>query len=252
MKEDSFKRMRIDILSVPVDNVDQGEALDRLAEFMGEKKARVLVTPNPEMIMLAQSDPSYLRVLQKAELVAPDGIGVILASKMGGKPLKCRVTGCDLMVALMERMAKEGKSAYFLGAAPGIAEKAKLAMELKFPGLKITGTQNGYFDKDQEKLICSDIFEKRPDLLMLGLSMGKAELWADSHRDLPVGVIACIGGTLDVLAGNVKRAPAPMRKAGLEWLWRLCSQPSRAKRQMALPVFAWKIFKDYVVGKREM
>jgi N-acetylglucosaminyldiphosphoundecaprenol N-acetyl-beta-D-mannosaminyltransferase len=243
---------RIDILSVPVDNVTQGEALDRLITDMGGKRARILVTPNPEMIMLSQKDPEYLKVLQSADLVAPDGIGVVLASKLGGKPLKGRVTGCDLMVALLARMSGLGMTAYFLGAAPGVAEKAKISMESKYPGLKIIGAQNGYFDKEQERLICSDITAKRPDLLMLGLSMGQAERFAAAHRDLPVGVIACVGGTIDILGGNVKRAPVIFRKLGIEWLWRLLSNPSRAKRQLALPVFVWRIFSSYVLGNRKM
>ncbi|MDR1537667.1 MAG: WecB/TagA/CpsF family glycosyltransferase [Clostridiales bacterium] len=244
--------MRISILGVPVDDVTPNEALDLLMGFLGKDGFHLLVTPNPEMIMLAQKDPQYKEILQSADLVAPDGIGVVLAARMGGRPIRCRVTGCDLIASLLERLPETGATAYFLGAAPGVALKAKENMEKKFPGLRILGADDGYFDSEKEREILERIKELKPDLLMIGLSMGKAEKWASAHKDLPVRIAACIGGTIDVLGDKVKRAPLPFRKLGLEWFYRLLTQPTRARRMLMLPVFMGAILREYVFGKKKM
>jgi N-acetylglucosaminyldiphosphoundecaprenol N-acetyl-beta-D-mannosaminyltransferase len=204
------------------------------------------------MIMLAQRDVEYMRILQNAELVSPDGIGIILASWIGRRPIKQRVTGIDLMTSLLEKLARTEYTVYLLGAAPGVAEAAKQNLEKKFPGLKIIGVHDGYFDAEEDRIICENLRMSRPDLLMLGISMGKAEKWAETHRDLPVRVIACIGGALDVLGGKVKRAPIVFRKLGLEWLYRLLKQPGRARRMLQLPIFAVVVFREYIVRGRRM
>jgi len=147
------------------------------------------------------------------------------------------VTGCDLMSDLLERMSKGGQTAYFFGGKPGVAEFARKAMESRFPGVKIIGTQHGYFTAEDDKLITEELKEKKPDLLVLCLSTGMDFKWVHAHKDLSIPVIACVGGTLDIFSGNVKRCPAILRKLGLEWLYRLASQPWRAGRMLQLPVF---------------
>ncbi|MDR3240298.1 MAG: WecB/TagA/CpsF family glycosyltransferase [Clostridiales bacterium] len=232
---------KIHVLRVPIDNVTESEAVDRLLTFLEEDRHHLLVTPNPEMIMLAQDDPSFMEILRAADLSLPDGVGVVLASRFIGRPFRERVPGCDVIQILLEKMAHTDHTVYFFGAAPGVAAQAKENMEKKYPGIRIIGVHDGYFDQEEEKLICEEIRQKRPDLLMLGLSMGMAEKWAYAHSDLPVRVSACVGGTIDVLAGQVKRAPALMRKMGVEWLYRLIRQPWRAVRMLRLPVFVLKV-----------
>ena len=234
-------RKTADILGIPIDIIDHRGALDKMERFMSEGGYHLVVTPNPEMIMMAQKDERIKEILCSAALSAPDGIGVVLASKLTDTPIPGRVTGCDLMPDLLERMSKSGRTAYFLGGKPGVAEKAKLNMESRYPGLKIIGTHHGYFMSDDDKLIIEELRENRPDLLMLGLSMSKALNWSHDHKDLNIPVVACIGGTLDILSGTVNRSPEILRKMGLGWLYRLASQPQRAGRMLQLPVFAVKV-----------
>jgi len=231
-------RNTTEILGIPIDVISHSDALDRLEQFMIEGGYHLVVTPNPETIMLAQKDPLIKDILCSAALAAPDGIGIVLASRLTDNPIPSRVTGCDLISDLLERMSKSGRTAYFLGGKPGVAELARHITESRFPGLKIIGTRHGYFIDKDDKLITEELREMKPDLLVLCLSMGMDFKWAREHKDLNIPVIACVGGTLDILSGNVKRCPAILRKIGLEWLYRLASQPWRAARMLQLPVFA--------------
>jgi len=237
-------RNTTEILGIPIDIIGYGEALDKLERFMREGGYHLVVTPNPEMIMMAQKDARIKEILCSAALSAPDGIGVVLASRFTDNPIRERVTGCDLMPDLLGRMSLSGRSAYFLGGRPGVAGQAKLKMESRFPGLKIIGAHHGYLTPEDDKLLVGDLGEKKPDLLMLGLSMSLALNWANDHRDLNIPVVACIGGTLDILSGTVNRAPEIFRKMGLEWLYRLISQPRRAVRMLQLPLFAALVLRE--------
>jgi len=209
-----------------------------LEQFMSDGGHHLVVTPNPEMIMMARKDQNIKEILCSASLAAPDGIGVVLASRLTNNPIPSRVTGCDLMIDLLERMSKSGRTAYFLGGKPGVAEQAQSNMESRFPSLKIIGSHHGYFDTEGDKLISDELSTKKPDLLLLGLSMGMALSWAWEHRHLNIPIIACVGGTLDIMSGTVVRAPKIFQKLGLEWFYRLISQPRRAGRMLQLPVFA--------------
>jgi len=237
-------RCAIEILGVPVDIVDHRATLDKLELFMREGGYHLFVTPNPEMIMMAQKDAHIMEILCSAALAAPDGIGVLLASRLMKKPVPERVAGSDIIPDLLERMSKNGRTAYFLGGRPGVAERARQNMESRYPGIKIIGARHGYFSDDDDKLITGELSAKKPDLLVLGLSMGLALNWAHDHRHLNIPVSACVGGTLDILAGTVKRAPVFFRKTGLEWFYRLISQPSRAGRMLRLPVFAAAVLRE--------
>jgi len=237
-------RKTTEILGIPIDIISHAAALDRLEQFMAEGGYHLMVTPNPEMIVLAQKDAHIGRILRSAALSAPDGVGVVLASRLTDNPIPERVTGCDLMQDLLGRMSKTGRTAYFLGGKPGVAEQARINMESRYPGLKIIGTHHGYFQAEDDKLIREDLINKKPDLLMLSISAEMALRWSDGHKDLNIPVVACVGGTLDILSGTVIRAPAIFRKLGLEWLYRLASQPSRAGRMLRLPVFAAMALRD--------
>jgi len=226
------------ILGIPIDNIDHAGALDKLEQFMSVGGHHLVVTPNPEMIMMARKDQNIKKVLCSASLATPDGIGVVLASRLTDNPIPSRVTGCDLMIDLLERMSKSGRTAFFFGGKPGVAEQARSNMESRFPGLKIIGTHHGYFEAEDDKLISDELSTKKPDLLLLGLSMGMALSWAWEHRHLNIPIIACVGGTLDIMSGTVVRAPKIFQKLGLEWFYRLISQPRRAGRMLQLPVFA--------------
>ena len=234
--------MRINILNVMFDNVTRAEALERLRLFLEHDSCHILYTPNPEMVMSANSDAGFLDVLNKADLIVPDGIGIVLASWINGYRLKERVAGCDLIFDMFDAIKDTGKTVYLLGGKPGVAELAAQNMRVKYQGLSIIGCHDGYFSKDDESQLLDEIITLKPDILLVGLGMERQEKWIHDNRDLPVRLAAGVGGSLDIMSGTVKRAPKFFRQIGLEWFYRLISQPSRAQRMLKLPIFVIKVF----------
>lgn len=233
---------KIDILGILLDRVDYEKASQRVMEFLETPGAKIVVTPNAEIIMAAQKDERLKAAINGADLSLPDGIGVVLASKLLGCPLEERTTGFDLMMRLLKMAEERGYSVFLLGAKPGVAEEAARNIKKRFPGIKIAGTHHGYFDEAGEEKVVGIINEARPDLLFVAMGAPKQELFMARNRDkLNCRVAMGVGGSLDVLSGKVRRAPALMQKAGLEWLYRLLTQPSRFRRMGALPMFLVKV-----------
>jgi N-acetylglucosaminyldiphosphoundecaprenol N-acetyl-beta-D-mannosaminyltransferase len=194
------------------------------------------------MVMLAQKDAEFNRVLNEADMNIPDGIGIIYASKIKKRPIKERVAGYDTVQAVFERIRTTDKTVYFFGGAPGVTDDAKAEMERVHSGLKITGCANGYFDEAREKEIIAEINEKKPDLLLVGIGFPKQEKWIYNHLgELNVKVAIGVGGSFDVMSGKVKRAPDIFIKLGLEWFHRLITQPSRFVRMLQLPLFMLRV-----------
>jgi len=233
--------MRVNILNVLFDNLTNADALDLLLEFLEQGGNHILYTPNPEMVMAANSDAELMTVLNSADLIVPDGIGIVWASRIIGRRLKERVAGCDLILALFGAIKDTGKTVYLLGGKPGIAELATKNMIIKYQGLNIIGCHDGYFSEEDEPKILDDITRLKPDILLVGLGMGRQEKWIYRNRTLPVRLMVGVGGSLDVMSGSVKRAPKIFRQMGLEWFYRLISQPSRALRMLKLPAFMIKV-----------
>ena len=227
---------RVPVLGVSVDCPSMTEAVDRARELMRSRGGAYAVTPNAEILLAAQSDPALRAALDGAALSLPDGIGVLLAARILGTPIPQRIPGVDFALALLERMAGEGRSVFLLGARPGVADEAARRLCRSCPGLRIAGTQNGYFSAAQEETLIERINAASPDLLMVCLGSPKQELWMRrSAARLRVGLMIGLGGTLDVLSGRVPRAPACWRRCGMEWLYRLLRQPSRLPRVTPLP-----------------
>lgn len=234
---------KINILGTKVDMVDMKGAEERVLKFLETDGAKAVFTPNSEIIMAAYRDSDFLDVLNSADLVIADGIGVVYASRILKRPLPERVPGFDLACRTIELAADGSKSIYFFGGKPGICELAEENLKKKYPNLFICGTCDGYFDEEKEKKIIEDIKSKAPDILFVCLGAPKQEKWIAAHKDeLNAKVIMGVGGSLDVFAGTVQRAPVFYQKAGLEWLYRLIKQPSRIGRMMELPKFAMKVF----------
>ena len=190
----------------------------------------------------ALHDESFRAILNEASLVLPDGAGVVLGAKILKTPLKEKVAGIDFAANLLGVLEETGGRLYLLGGKPGIAEQAAENMKKTHPKLCICGTADGYFDTEKEQRIIEDINEKKPDLLFVCLGFPKQELWIDTHKhELGAKVCMGIGGSLDVFAGTVKRAPVGFQKLGLEWLYRLIKQPSRLVRMLALPKFGFTV-----------
>jgi N-acetylglucosaminyldiphosphoundecaprenol N-acetyl-beta-D-mannosaminyltransferase len=209
------------------------QAVDRAHGIM--KKGGYIVTPNPEIVLMSRKDKDFKDILNGADMVIPDGIGIIYGAKILGSSLN-RVTGIDLACEIMKRLAEKNGRVYLLGAKPKVAEAAAENLKNTFSGIVIAGTSDGYFE-DSEPIL-KKIRDSRPDLLIVCLGAPKQEKWIHSNRDkLPPCLMMGLGGALDIYAGNLKRAPERWRKHGFEWLYRLITQPSRIWRMLRLPVF---------------
>lgn len=228
--------MRINIMGVEFDSLTLSEAVECAETLIAERRASYVVTPNPEIVMTCWDNADAMEAVQNADLVLPDGVGVVYGAKILGTPLKGKLPGIDFATELMRRLAKRGGRVYLLGAKPGIAELAGERMQEQFPGLIVCGTHDGYFQEDAP--VIEEINALQPDLLLVCLGAPKQELWMHRNRPLlKVGLMAGLGGSLDVFAGTVKRAPVFFQKLGLEWFYRLLKEPWRFKRMMKLPKF---------------
>lgn len=228
--------MRVDVLGVAFDNVTPEEAVDRALALLEEDGPHLVATPNPEIVQRAGKDPEFADILAKADLVVPDGVGVIYAAKILGRPLQARVPGIDLASALLGRVAGTGKRLFLLGAAPGVAEQAAVNLRAAYPGLVVCGTHDGYFQEDGP--VADAIRQARADIVFVCLGAPKQEKWIAANGEAAgARLYLGLGGSLDVFAGKVDRAPEQFQRLGLEWLYRLMREPSRIGRMARLPLF---------------
>ncbi len=225
------------LIGIPLPALSEKEIKNRILSLLHTKKGVKIFTPNASMLEAASRDLSLGRLLQSAELLVPDGSGVVLASRLVGEPLPCRLTGIDLAQWLLGVAESRDLSVFFLGGKPGVAKVAADQMQSKHPRLRIAGICHGY-ETNQEAVI-GIIREACPDLLFVCLGFPKQEQWmADHLTALPsVRMALGLGGALDVWSGRIKRAPKPMQDLGLEWLWRTAREPRRLRTALSLPRF---------------
>ena len=233
----------VKILDVPVHPLTMGEAVAALETSIKNGKQAFVVTANAEIIMMCQQDDDYKKIVsQSAELVLPDGAGAVWAGRHLGYKIPERVAGFDLYCQLLGRAAQESYKVYFFGGSPGIAEAAKDKSEELYPGVNIVGCRNGYFKEEESQSIIDEINNSGADILFAALGAPKQEKWLERYRNqLQPKVLMGIGGSFDVFAGKMERAPKWMQDASLEWAFRLYKQPSRFMRMMALPKFVLKV-----------
>ncbi len=237
----------IRILGIKINKVDMGQAINEIDKLIIDDNKNYIVTPNSEMIVMAQEDEELADILNNSSLNVADGAGVVLASKIYGDKLTERVAGFDLMQHLLELASDKNYSIYLLGSKPGIVDLTSKIISTKYPGLKISGTHHGYLDKELQKKVIDEINHLRPDILFVGMGIPLQEKFI--HNNLPqleVKIAMTVGGSFDVLAGEVKRAPFLMQRLNLEWLYRLIQEPSRLGRMMALPKFVFLVLLDYI------
>ncbi|MCL2226655.1 MAG: WecB/TagA/CpsF family glycosyltransferase [Oscillospiraceae bacterium] len=241
--------MRIDVLGVGFDDISIEQATLRALEIMGGEERAYAVTPNPEIVWQSCKNTALRDALNSAELVLPDGIGIVLGAKILGTPLLGgRVPGIDFATALFEKMAESNGKVFLLGAKPGVAVKAGANLAKKHPGLIVCGAADGYFTDGAA--IVSKINAAKPDLLLACLGAPKQELWMAENRDnLGAPLCAGLGGSLDIFAENVKRAPVFFQRLGLEWLYRILKEPWRLKRSLSLPLFVFAVIFMRLKGK---
>lgn len=228
--------VRTEIMGVSFDNVTLEEAVRTGAKLAEGPGFSYVVTPNPEIVNAARADESYREILNGATLVLPDGIGVIKAAKILGRPLKERVPGIDFASGVMSRLEKKSGRLFLLGAKPGVAEQAAENLKAKYPGLIICGTNDGYFKDDAP--VVEKIRTAAPDLVLVCLGFPRQERWmAEFGPQTGAHLMIGLGGALDVFSGNTKRAPVAWQKLNLEWAYRLVHEPSRIGRMAKLPLF---------------
>jgi len=233
----------MDILGVRFDDITLDDAVDKALYYIENGLPCRVVTPNAEIVYSAKNDEGFKNILNSSEIVLPDGIGIVYASRILGKPISERVAGIEFAETLIKKLACTGEPLFLLGAKPGVAETAAEKLKDKYPGLVIAGTKDGYFDDDVEA--AQEIKDSGAKAALVCLGSPKQEMFMASKREMIGGVLMIgAGGSLDVFAGNVRRAPEGFRKLGLEWFYRLLCQPSRFWRMRKLPLFIFAVIRE--------
>ncbi|MBA4313288.1 MAG: acetylglucosaminyldiphospho-UDP acetyl-beta-D-mannosaminyltransferase [Chlorobiaceae bacterium] len=229
----------VKILDVRVDRVTMQDTLNFVSSSISNGSYHQIVTVNPEFVMKARKNILFRNILNEAELSLPDGIGIVLASKLLGKQIPERVTGVDTVERISALARDNGWRIFFLGAADGVAEQAADILRSKYPGIQIVGTYAGSPRIEEEEGICSRIIDTKPHILFVAYGAPSQDIWiARNLNKIKVPVAIGIGGTFDFIAGISSRAPVWIQRLGVEWLYRLFREPWRWKRMLALPHFA--------------
>jgi N-acetylglucosaminyldiphosphoundecaprenol N-acetyl-beta-D-mannosaminyltransferase len=241
---------KLSIMGVRINNISMNEVLKLAEQKIKNDEKYIIYTPNTEIIMMCQKDEEFLNIMNKSDINVPDGVGLIYAGKIKKFPLKEKVAGYDLSINLLKMADEKGLKLYAVGGRPGVAEAAMQNIQKKYPGIKIVGAHHGYFKgthlgefgHEEEIALIEDINRHKPHILFVGFGAKKQEQWIEYNKDLiNANIIIGNGGTLDGLAGIVKRAPDIFINLGLEWLYRLIKEPKRITRQIVLPVFMFKV-----------
>lgn len=235
---------KITILGIPFDNMTRKEFLKQLYTRMEKNEKTFLVTANPEIVMYALENPSYYNLLMEADYIAPDGIGIVQASRKLATPIQERVPGFELMLGLLEIADIDQKRVYFIGGKEEIVNLTIKNVKEKWPNLIIAGHHHGYFDHDDPDMI-KQVKDSNPDIVLVAFGFPRQEKWIKAYlSEADKGIAVGVGGSFDVLSGKTKRAPFVVQRLHIEWLYRLIKQPSRYKRMLALPYFIKEVYKQ--------
>ncbi|WP_404455670.1 WecB/TagA/CpsF family glycosyltransferase [Virgibacillus necropolis] len=239
---------QVTIMGVPFLHTDQESFVSLLNQHIQQRDKTFVVTANPEIVMKANENHNFMDLVHRATYVVADGIGVVKAAQLLNRPLPGRVTGYDTMVQLLEIANKKQYSVFLLGAQNETLNKATDNIANDYPGVNIVGSHDGFFDWENND-IAKNIAELKPDITFVALGVPRQEKWiSENWSKFNQGVFIGVGGSFDVVAGTVQRAPIFWQKVNLEWLYRIAKQPSRWKRALALPRFAIQIIKQKVKG----
>ncbi len=240
---------RIEILGVPVDCVTMDQAVQWVEAAIVSGQSRSVIAVNPEKVIKAEQDAELLKHLQQAGLLIPDGIGVVFAVRLLGLGQLERVPGSELMPKLCEQASKKGYKVFLFGGSQEVIVQTEKVLVHRYPGLNIVGAQHGYVNEEEMQSVVMAINQTEADLLFIALGSPKQELWMTQYLpSLNIKVCQGVGGTFDVIAGRVKRAPLAFRALHLEWFYRLMAQPDRIFRQTALPIFAFRVLRKRLLG----
>ena len=235
---------RLKIVDMWVDPIDMDQALGRIREFLvNGKRAHSIFAVNAEKNFAVTKDPDVRAAIKEADLLMPDGISVVIAAKLLHNVRTSRVPGTDLMQKTCELAARSRRRVFIYGGKEEVNKKAVEKLQEMYPALQVVGRSDGYIEEDEMQDLIRRINESKAEILFLGLGSPRQEKWYLDHKDQLKTVKVCqgIGGTLDTIAGTVKRAPRIWQRCGLEWLYRLLKEPSRIKRQKILPLFVFRL-----------
>ncbi|MFC3342714.1 WecB/TagA/CpsF family glycosyltransferase [Paenibacillus abyssi] len=235
----------VPIFGLPFSRMNMQDTVRYLTESIELRRTTQVITGNPIMVMMALEDPAYYRAMERAELIVPDGAGVVWAAGYVGQPVAERVAGFDLLHQLMHVGEQKRWSVYLLGTTQEVIEEAAERLQQQYPLVRIVGYRNGFFGDKEDKEVVQAIREANPDILFVARAADNQEPWIARHKDeLGVPVMMGVGGSFDVIAGKLKRAPILFQKLRLEWFYRLLQQPTRYRRMLALPKFAVKVIRE--------
>lgn len=242
----------ISLLGIKVSKITMTDALSAVSNFIESGVPHMIVTADASMIARAQEDDELKTIINEADLVTPDGSGIIKGARILGTPLIERVSGVDLAKELCRMSAEQGFSIYFLGAEPGIAESAAENLAKTFPGMKIAGTHDGYFKQDRDAEIAGLIKASGAKALLVAMGIPRQEKFIKRYmQEMGICVAIGVGGSFDVFSGKVKRAPVWIQNHGLEWLYRLIKDPSKISKVSVLPKFLMMIYRERIFGSKQ-
>jgi len=250
-REDEEIPDEVEAFGVKISPVTMQEALDRIDEFVAGRAPRHVLTSDANSILRAQEDAEYAAIMQRADLITPDGYGLVWGARLLNLPIYERVTGVDMVSGICERLARHGGSIYILGSAPGVAATAAQKLSERFSGLRVAGTQHGYFQKDglSEEEVARAVRDAKPDVLFVAFGIPRQEKFIAQHRDaMAVPVSLGVGGSFDVYSENLKRAPEYVQRSGMEWLYRVWQEPARWKRMSYVPRFMLFALRTWIFG----
>lgn len=235
----------VSIYGIPFSKLPMSETVEVLREAVLSKQSHHVITANPIMVMAAMEDPAIMRVMQSAEMVVPDGTGVVWAANYCGDPVAERVPGYELLHELLRVGENYRWGVYLLGSTPEVIQETAVRLQQQYPAIRIVGYRDGFFGSDEDDQVVAAIREAAPDLLFVARGADTQEPWINKFKEtLQVPVMMGVGGSFDVISGKTKRAPKLFQKLRLEWFYRLLREPSRAGRMLALPKFALKVITD--------
>lgn len=235
----------VPIYGIPVSKLDMKETVSYLVQAVSERVPHQIITANPIMVMSALENPEYMRIMTSAELVVPDGTGVVWAAERSGNPVKERVAGFDLLHELLRVGESYHWRVYLLGSTQEVIRETARRLQIQYPAIIIAGFRDGYFGAAEDQAVVEEIVSTEPDLLFVARGADSQEPWiAKFKAQLAVPIMMGVGGSFDVISGKTRRAPKAFQKLRMEWLYRLLKEPTRYRRMLALPKFALKVLRD--------
>lgn len=235
----------VSVFEIPFSKLSMKDTVKFLTEAVQSGQPHHVITANPIMVMTAVNHPEYKQMMQSAEIIVPDGTGIVWAASVGGEPLEGRVTGFELLHELLKVGETYRWKFFLLGTTAEVIQEAAERLQMQYPAAIICGYRDGFFGPDEDAAVIEQIRAASPDILFVARGADNQEPWIAQHKQaLQVPVVMGVGGSFDIISGKLKRAPKVFQKLRLEWFYRLLKEPTRYKRMLALPKFVVKVLRE--------